>query len=820
MDPRPRLKHQVEVFERTKDLESFALFWEQGCVSGDTEYLSPGGWVPIWNYAGGKVAQWHPDDRHIEFVDPLDFIVLPCEQMIRISGKYIPDQFLSFEHRVPIVKRRTEEIEVMPARELLELAPGCWRYIPGSFTYAGGTGIGWPESRLRLQVAVMADGYFRPTAKYIFMCYMRLKKQRKKDRIRQLLIADNHSFAEKEIEDGFTLFKFYMDEPIKRYDARFWNASRRELEIITEECIHWDGSIRKTDSGAFYSVHEGDVDFMQFAFGSCGFITRKVLTETVWMLTIRSPTLLSNNFTVRRQNVSVIKAPRGKKYCFEVPSNFLLFRRNGVIFPSGNTMKTRPMVDTAAHLYRTGCIKSMVVIADNGVHSNWAMDEIPTWMPDDVPYAVMEYHATRASTKQHQRMIAEVLSDSNKLRILCMSYDAAGLTGGGKLVLWKFLRLGALFIADESISIKSPSADRTKRLIKAAPYAKYRRILNGTPIDRAPEDVYSQIRFLDPEFWQRTLGLGNYPAFKAEFNVIVRTTRKDGHQFDQVVGHRNLDELTSALSTISSRVLKEDVLDLPPKVYEWRYFEMTPEQRRIYDQLKRQAMAEIGEEISCENCAGTGETEYLGETVECVACMGTGRTRPGLMTAPLPVVNLLRLQQCLCGYQTMDGEPTDDIPGRNPRLEALDGLIRQGSRPFIVFNRFTRDIDKIMKLMADHGLRAAAYDGRTSPEDRTKARQMFQGGELDGFIGNTAACAKGITLTMARWVAYYSNSFRLMHREQSEDRAHRGGLDHSVTYYDIACPGTVDVHIVKNLCGKKDIARIINGDRLREWLEV
>jgi len=188
------------------------------------------------------------------------------------------------------------------------------------------------------------------------------------------------------------------------------------------------------------------------------------------------------------------------------------------------------------------------------------------------------------------------------------------------------------------------------------------------------------------------------------------------------------------------------------------------------------------------------------------------------MIAEQPIVRMMRLQQTLCGYVKADGEPMEDLPGLNPRLECLRGVLESFEGPFVIWSRFKRDVDKIHELCCEMGFAVANYDGRTGPEDRTKARQGFQVGTIDVFNGNPAAASKGITLTRPRTVVYFTNSFRYGHRAQSEDRTHRGIMDHSVNYIDIACPGTIDMHIIRNLRSKIDVAAQVTGDRLREWL--
>ena len=479
--------------------------------------------------------------------------------------------------------------------------------------------------------------------------------------------------------------------------------------------------------------------------------------------------------------------------------------------------KSRIAIETAIHAFKLGRIKYLVVVADNGVHSNWATDELPAWMPDDFLWKAAVYNSSKASTKRHSWDLDNAFLTKG-LGVLCITYDGA-ITEGGKKALWRFLKPGAMLVCDESSSCKSPRARRTLTLIAAAKHAKIRRILNGTPIDRSPFDIYSQIRLISPDFWSETLGIASFGAFKAQFANMMTFSTSGGQQFEKVTSYKNLDQLHAALQLISSRVTRDEVFDLPPKVYGVRPFEMSSDQERIYNDLKRSLVADLGAEVICPSCEGKGSTEYAGDSYDCMQCGGSGKVREGgIMTAANAGVKLMRLQQVLNGYQCAEGEPVTDIPGPNHRLDALEAEVAQTAGPWIVWTRFQRDVDKIAERGRALGFRVGTFDGRTSTDDRIKVRQAFQAGSLDWFVANPAAAGKGIRLTEANSVIYYSNSFRLINRLQSEDRPVAENVKRALYISDILCRGTLDEHVIKNLRAKIDVAAQITGDKVREWL--
>ncbi|MCK5600421.1 DEAD/DEAH box helicase [Candidatus Pacearchaeota archaeon] len=451
--------------------------------------------------------------------------------------------------------------------------------------------------------------------------------------------------------------------------------------------------------------------------------------------------------------------------------------------------KTKPTIDTGAWLYLNDEIDAFLVVAPNGVHRNWVTDEIPTHLPDNVAATTMchFYQSPKANTKWHQRD-CEALLKYKGLAILTMSYEGF-MTERGKKFAWKFLRQRrCLYPLDESQKIKKPGAKRTKSIVASGKYAPYRRILTGTPVGTGPFDLYSQIKFLVPNFWFDR-GIGSFAAFKQRYGVwLTRADAQNLHGYDpgydQLLSYKNVEELEQYLKVIGHRLTKDEALDLPPKLYSKIYFDMTSQQSRAYNELVE---------------------EYITE-LDC----GT------MVEASLAIVRLLRLQQITCGYVVAEAEePATLIGDKNPRLDATIAMLEDLPHPAIIWSRFRNDINLLMDALGDKAVR---YDGAVKDDDRALAREMFQGGEKQFFVSNPQAGGTGLTLTAARTVVYYSNNFNLIDRLQSEDRAHRIGQEHPVEYIDVIAPKTIDEQIVKNLRGKFDIASKITGDKFREWL--
>jgi len=260
------------------------------------------------------------------------------------------------------------------------------------------------------------------------------------------------------------------------------------------------------------------------------------------------------------------------------------------------------------------------------------------------------------------------------------------------------------------------------------------------------------------------------------------------HSFQQIVGYKNLEELSDKLRTFSYRVTKEEALDLPDKIYTTRNVGLTEQQLDYYASIKSAA----------------------------VAILEDG----GLVTAPAAMTQLLRLQQVLCGHVMTDDGEMVEVPTK--RLQSMVDCIDEMTGKVIIWSRFRYDIKKITETLKKiHGSSSTvSYFGDTSEQDRIDAVQSFQHGEARFFVANPQTAGYGLTLTAATNVIYYANDFNLETRVQSEDRAHRIGQKHSVLYVDLMTKNTVDEHIVKTLQGKIELSAQTLGEEVKKWLEL
>ena len=455
-------------------------------------------------------------------------------------------------------------------------------------------------------------------------------------------------------------------------------------------------------------------------------------------------------------------------------------KENFALFMEMGTGKSKVLIDNIAMLYDRGKINAALIVAPKGVYHNWERQELPIHMPEHVLYQTITW--SPVETKKQQTELKKLFIHNEDLVIFLMNIEAFSTKKGMKIAERFLLAHSALMAIDESTTIKSPTASRTKSVLKLRTLAKYRRILTGAPVTKSPLDLYTQCFFLDPDF----LDFSSYYAFKNRYAIMV--DRNVGtHSFRHVMGYRRLDELNEKLNNFSYRVLKEDCLDLPEKVYMKRIITLTDEQKKMYSEMKKFALAEL-----------------------------EGKKT----TATSALAQLVRLHQIICGHLTTDDGEVRTL--KNNRIKELLDILEETDGKVIIWAVYRHDIKEITNVLSErYGKNSVeSFFGDTLDRDRQDIIDRFQDRESDlrFFVGNPKTGGYGLTLTASHTVIYYSNSYDLEIRLQSEDRAHRISQDKKVTYIDLITEGTVDELIVKNLRSKINLATKILGEDLKKWL--
>jgi SWI/SNF-related matrix-associated actin-dependent regulator of chromatin subfamily A-like protein 1 len=473
------------------------------------------------------------------------------------------------------------------------------------------------------------------------------------------------------------------------------------------------------------------------------------------------------------------------------------------------TAKTRPAVEAARQKFRNGEIEYVFVACPKGVMNTWAR-EIGWWAPD------LQVVQLRGPVRDRRTIVNAHTNGGITTRgvVFVLNYDALADMKDDILALLSARK--ALFICDEMHTLANPQAQVTQAAMEIARVATSRLGLTGTPIRNGAEDIWSQWYVIDMGV---TFG-ANFVQFRREFfNENPYTW-----SIDPVSG-QTLGEIGQRLRLRGLRYRKEDCFDLPPKVYEVIEVEMTREQSAAYREMQDYLVAwlrgeEAAEPLSEDQVAvaamlGPGDSD---EDSGPVRVRATGdrrqptRSDGRVATAANQLVAILRLTQITSGFL-----PTEDgsvhFFSSNPKLVACNELVRdhvRNGRSVIVWATYRNDIEGLMAQFRD--LRPVRIDGTQQgtrgERERLEAERKFQERETQLLIANPAAGGVGLNLQAASVAIYFSQSYSLIDRMQSEDRCHRSGseIHNRVTYIDLVCSGTVDETVRAALAAKKSVA--------------
>ena len=448
-------------------------------------------------------------------------------------------------------------------------------------------------------------------------------------------------------------------------------------------------------------------------------------------------------------------------------------------FMEMGTGKTKVAIDNIAMLYDNGKINGALIIAPKGVYKNWYSQEIPDHLPDHIKPTTVLWKSLINKTQQEE--LDKLFQPGLDLHILVMNVEAFS-TKKGVDFAGRFLNSHNAFMAiDESTTIKNPGAKRTKNIVALGKYAKYRRILTGSPVTKSPLDLYKQCEFLD----EYSLDHSSYYTFRTRY-AVLRKAHFNGRSVEIVVGYKNLGELSDKLKPFSYRVLKDDCLDLPKKTFMKRTITLSAEQDKVYKQMKQMALAHMNGKM---------------------------------ITTASALTQLMRLHQITCGHFTADDGSIQTI--KNNRISELSDLLEEVEGKAVIWAHYQYDVNEIVKTITkEYGEDSiVTYYGLTPQDERQDNIKKFQDDPKCRFlVGTPSTGGYGITLTAASTMIYYSNGYDLEKRQQSEARIDRIGQEKPMTYIDIICEDTVDDRIVKALRKKINIATEIMGEQLKDWI--
>jgi len=445
-------------------------------------------------------------------------------------------------------------------------------------------------------------------------------------------------------------------------------------------------------------------------------------------------------------------------------------------FMEMGTGKTKVTIDNIAYLYLQRKITAALIVAPKSVYTNWE-SEIEVHMPDVLKYKIYKWNIDKP--KDYYK-----LNESKDLKIFLINVEALSTKRGFEGCI-DFLRKHKLnFVTiDESTTIKNRSAKRTRNILALAKLSYVRRILTGSPITKSPLDLYTQCQFLSPEL----LGFSSYLAFRNRYAEMTDIPVGSGRYISVPKYYKRLEELETKLKQFSTRIRKDECLDLKPKVRQKRYIELEGDSKKIYDRLRTSALAIVEDStISFSN----------------------------------KLTEIIKLHQVCNGFTKNDDGEIMQL--HTQKLKALEEILEETDGKVIIWANYIYNIKELIKFLEDKYGKESVVSiyGDIDVQKRKEAVQKIQTNDKVRFlVGNPTTGGFGLTLTAVNTVIYFSNNYNLEVRKQSEDRAHRMGQKGTVVYIDIVAKDTLDEAIMKSLTSKGQIAaKTLGEEDLRDWL--
>lgn len=499
--------------------------------------------------------------------------------------------------------------------------------------------------------------------------------------------------------------------------------------------------------------------------------------------------------------------------------------------------KSATSLKIAEYKYNTSQINAALIIAPNDVHKQWAVEQVPEWL--DCDYDVVCFGG-RGGAKTFYP------PSEGKLGIVCINIDTFSQPSKWKCVAEWARAHKTMIILDEATSIKNVNSNRTQNILTCfnsvtrrgktvqssvkLPECACRCVLTGTPVTNGPMDLWAIMEFVKPNFFghnwwsfksyygmytklsvantngvfrdvQVLLNENTWTAIKrcTDYNMAFnlfgcsQDTYFTIHSQPKYTGpYKHAEELKDKLDKVAVFRKITECLDMPDKNYIVRNLEMNDAQKKAYKEMVNEQM-----------------TEYQGH----------------LATALNKLTMATRLQQISSGFiydksyvYTGEGNDMseDDIledidkdlmPDEvvwlgesNPKLDALLRDVDESDKPLIILTRYTAEAAKIYDILKDT-YPSMLYTGWK----KTGTIENFKEGKYDIMIANTACVARGFNLQNSHTILYYSNTFSMELREQSEARIFRSGQKNICKYVDYCFRDTVDEQVMDALKQKKSM---------------
>jgi len=467
------------------------------------------------------------------------------------------------------------------------------------------------------------------------------------------------------------------------------------------------------------------------------------------------------------ENVPLL-IPKGFKFIGPAPFRhqivtmlFGLAYNDLAIFSTMGTGKTAASLFIARYRIQAGEIDKVLVVCPSSVLGNWK-NEVDTFTEHS---AIILHHSNRGT---------RLNLFTKKAQVFIINYE------GTFRFLKQILKLDyGMVIFDESSRISNPKAKQTQACMEIAGHSKYRILLNGTPVANKPLDLWSQMYCLD---FGDSLGK-DFKIYRSSYFSTIKMKNTTGQYFSvyKIRNKASLDIISSKIAKKSIRYTKEECIkDLPEKLYQTRTLELPLENRKLYEQMYDNARLEISK---------------LAQNI----------------SAHILLTKFIKALQICSGYVKTDEGNFIKLK-KNPKLDELKNLIEEivPNDAIVVWCKHLFTIDLIEKMLTNMGLNYLVIRGAV--KDKSGVANLFQTSSIEDIpilIGQIQSGGIGLNLHKASYEIFVENAYRLLDREQAEDRCHRIGSKKNVTIIDLVVKNSIDEQIIKAIKQKQEIANYI-----------
>lgn len=456
-------------------------------------------------------------------------------------------------------------------------------------------------------------------------------------------------------------------------------------------------------------------------------------------------------------------------------------RSNVALFMDMGTAKTAITVNLLAHKFLYGDLDKVLIVVPLRYADTW-VEEFNRCFPDIKVVSLLRNEAGKPCAGPER--LARLSIDA---KVYVVNYEALGSTETfGKRRHFELSEIGQALklrqqterwgvVCDESTHIKNPRSTRAKAVYELGERAKFRTILSGTPMPQGPEDIFGQYLFLEPEVFGY-----RFTLFRARF------LKMGGYMGKEILGLQPgmVETFNKLVYSIAKRVMKSECMDMPPKVYMTLSYDLDRKTQKLYDQLRDEWLIQMKDQ---DFAVTNGLTKSLRLAQICTGFLGSKEVdehgRPKTVSVD-------------CEVKT--------------KLAALLEFIDETEGKVIIWCKWQKNVQDVINALAKRQIRAVDYYSGTS-DPRANEMAFRDDPSVKCFVGTGESGGMGLNLQgpEVKTVVYYSQDYKGLIREQSEDRAYRGGIHHVVTIVDMVAKGTIEEAIVKALKEKIDVQKWI-----------